>query len=207
MQKFTRSFIRKINKNETIVVSKFNTIGLKKESGGRIGIINNEEFSNMFIFWETNLFSCEKSLKAAEKAILLNKKKNYLKKTYVLEHWFLNNSAKPYPDIKTKKQLAKESNFTYQQLNQWFKYKRKCMKNKAKGGKSKSMNLEQKLILSQFFFQKNQNPKNIIIKKQNTKEAKIVTSPVINLKKSIIPSPLKVEDINELIILPIKLET
>ncbi|RNA29400.1 homeobox domain containing [Brachionus plicatilis] len=134
----------------------------------------------------------EISMQIGWKTLKRKLKNNSVKKTYGLEYWFLNNTAKPYPDIKTKKQLAKESNFTYQQLNQWFKYKRRCMKNKAKGGKSKSNNLEQKLILSQ---------------KIRIQENKIVTSQVINLKKSIIQSPLKVEDINELIILPIKLET
>ncbi|RNA13160.1 hypothetical protein BpHYR1_021961 [Brachionus plicatilis] len=47
----------------------------------------------------------------------------------------------------------------------------------------------------------------ILTKKIGIQEAKIIISPVINLKKSIIPGPLIVEYTNELIILPIKLET
>lgn len=61
--------------------------------------------------------------------------------------------------METKKKLAKESNLSYKQVEQWLSNRRRNKKKKSENNRIKSISIEQKVILSDFFFNKTRRPK------------------------------------------------
>lgn len=87
-----------------------------------------------------------------------NVKRFDLESVQILEDWFQMNRSSPYPDRKTKSDLAIKTNSTIGSIGKWFR-NRRCKKNEqGQYEKSSRLSLESRLIFYKFFLNVSKNP-------------------------------------------------